>query len=202
MFRDADFFASFVNNVLPMLSTFPYIKLWHAGCATGEEVYSMAILLNEHNLFERSIIYGTDINNEALEQARLGIYSVKKIKKAEKNFEKISKEINLDNYFYTSYNHGKISDLLSQNITFSHHNLVQDGVFGEMNVIFCRNVFIYFDRELQNQVFSLFFNSLRYGGFLCLGKGESLHFSVLEDQFEVVDSKQRIYRKKMLGKTG
>lgn len=195
-FRDPEFFKSLYTNVIPILKSFPYLKIWHAGCSTGEEVYSMAIILKEHDLLERCIIYGTDINNIALDHAKNSIYSLDSLSKAQSNFIKIIEEGNLSKYYYNSYNRVKLDKSLCSKITFSHHNLTRDEKFGEMNIIFCRNVMIYFDKELQRHVLTLLSKSLRYGGYLCLGRGESLFNSIIDKEFEVIDLRQRIYRKK------
>ncbi|MDE1462753.1 CheR family methyltransferase [Spartinivicinus poritis] len=196
-FRDPDFFDSYYKHIVPVLTTYPYFKLWHPGCSTGEEPYSVAILLQENNLLDKAIIYGTDISSQSLESARLGVYSLLGLKKGVENCKQIN-DINLFDYFSVDYKFGKIDGGLSKKITFSYHNLAKDSVFGEMNVICCRNVLIYFDNELKNSVLTLLANSLRYGGFLCLGKSESLHSTVIERQFDVIDHKQSIYRKRLI----
>lgn len=165
-FRDSDFFHAFKEQVIPSLSTFPYLKCWHAGCSTGEEAYSMAMLLDANNLLDKAIIYATDINNSALDVAKTGIYSEKSLKQTESKAHHLLGEQSLKNYYHASYGRAKISDYLLQNITFSHHNLVSDSCFGQMNVVCCRNVLIYFDHELQDRVFKLFSDSLLWRIFM------------------------------------
>lgn len=197
-FRDPEFYKSFVEKVVPNLTTFPYVKIWHAGCSTGEEAYSMAMLLQEQSLLEQAIIYGTDINSKGLSSATQGVYELDKIDQCGQNYKEVFGNVfDAEKFFQINYQKGKVHNDLMEHITFSQHNLVQDSVFGEMNVICCRNVLIYFSEELQNQVLSLIDKSLRPGGYLCLGTGESLFLSVLSDGYEVVDRKQRIYRKKI-----
>jgi chemotaxis protein methyltransferase CheR len=195
MFRDPEFYRAVRAHVVPVLKTYPYIKVWHAGCATGEEVYSMAILLQEESFLDRAVLYATDFNAEALDTAKKGIYSIEQMAKYEINYRRAGGTRTLAGYYHAQYGYAKLDEGLQQAITFSYHNLVSDGVFGEMNVIFCRNVLIYFNRELQNRVLRLFTDSLRFGGFLCIGKGESLQFTACAGEYEVVDREQRIFRK-------
>lgn len=194
-FRDTDFFVAFKDSVIPHLSTFPYIKLWHAGCSTGEEAFSMAMMLDASHVLDKSIIYATDINNTALDVAKSGIYPLKTLQKVGDNT--LLGEASITDYYHASYGRAKMDDALLSNMTLSYHNLVSDESFGQMNVICCRNVLIYFDRELQDRALQLFSQSLRHGGFLCLGKGESLFNTAIQKDFEAVDLKQRIYRKKI-----
>jgi chemotaxis protein methyltransferase CheR len=169
--------------------------MWHAGCATGEEVYSMAILLDEENFLDRGRIYGTDFNKQSLDLAQKGVYAAKNIESYAGNYRVMGGKRDLSEYFTAGYDLAIVKDHLKEHVTFSYHNLVTDGVFGEMNLICCRNVLIYFDQTLQSRVLSLFADSLRHGGFLCLGSKESMRFSPVQSQFEVIDLKQRIYRK-------
>lgn len=196
MFRDPPYHQSLRSNVIPSLKTFPFVKIWHAGCATGEEVYSMAILLQEENFLNRARIYATDFNKYSLDMAEKGVYSSDKIDAYAENYKKAGGHKSFSDYYNDGYDLVKFKDHLKERITFSYHNLVTDGVFGEMNLICCRNVLIYFDRELQNRVLNLFCDSLRHGGFLCLGNKETLNFSSIKDRFEPVDVQQRIYKKK------
>jgi chemotaxis protein methyltransferase CheR len=177
MFRDPKFFLALKNTVMPILRTYPYIKIWHAGCATGEEVYSMAILLKEEGLYERSIIYATDFNQIALNKASEAIYPLKNLKLFSENYQKAGGKGTISDHFLINYDSALLNKNLKKNIVFSDHNLVTDGVFGEMNIIICRNVLIYFNRDLQNKVFKLFFESLINGGILCLGTKETMMFS-------------------------
>jgi chemotaxis protein methyltransferase CheR len=177
MFRDPAFYKAIREEVVPLLKTYPYIKIWHAGCSTGEEVYSMAILLKEEGLLDRSIIYATDFNQIVLKQASDAIYPLDKIKEYTENYFKANGKASFSDYFTVEYGSALINKNLKKNIVFSDHNLVNDGVFAEVNMIFCRNVLIYFDRELQNKVFKLFYESLIPGGILCLGTKETLFYS-------------------------
>jgi chemotaxis protein methyltransferase CheR len=195
MFRDPPFYAALREKVVPLLRTFPYIKVWHAGCSTGEEVYSMAILLHEENFLSRSRLYATDFNKRALHAAQTGIYPAKNIPVFAANYRAAGGRSEFTDYYSEGYERAKFKDYLKENITFSYHNLVNDGHFGEMNLILCRNVLIYFDRTLQNRVLSVFAESLRHGGFLCLGNKETLNFTEVKHLFEPVDAKCKIYRK-------
>lgn len=195
MFRDPDFYKAFREKVVPVLRTHPFLKVWHAGCATGEEIYSMAILLEEEGLYDRSQIYATDIDKEVLEKARRGIFPVAELRKYTDNYQRAGGRASLSDYYTAKYDNVIMDPRLKKNIIFADHDLATDQVFGEMQVIFCRNVMIYFDRELQRRVFRLFYDSLDMGGALCLGSKESLRFADCADQFDVIDKAQRIYRK-------
>lgn len=195
MFRDPTFYKEFREKVIPHLRTFPFIKIWHAGCATGEEVYSMAILLHEEGLLERTRLYATDFNVHSLHVGEEAVYPSKNIKTYEDNYYASGGVRPFSDYYSHRYERMKIKDFLRQNITFSYHNLVTDGVFGEMNVVCCRNVLIYFDKFLQNHVLGMFEKSIRHGGFLCLGSKESLTFTSAHSYFEVEDKKNRIFRR-------
>ncbi len=195
MFRDPAFYRAVREHVVPSLKTFPFAKIWHAGCATGQEAYSMAILLHEEKFLSRARLYATDFNKHAIETAQNGVYSAENLKAYEVNYKAAGGVAALADYFNAGYDLAKIKDVLKERITFSYHNLVTDGVFGEMNMICCRNVMIYFDRTLQDRVLQLFAASLRHGGFLCLGNKETLNFTAIREQFEPVDAKQRVYRK-------
>lgn len=195
MFRDPNFFKMFIHKVVPILKTYPFIKIWHAGCATGEEVYSMAILLTELGFNKRFLLYGTDINQTSLKTAQDGIYRLDDLERASLRYIEAGGKFSLSHYYHQKYGYGKILDSLKENIVFSTHNLDTDGIFGDMHVILCRNVLIYFKRPLQNKVISLFLNSLIHRGFLCLGPKESLDFIDMKDKFEVVSEAERIFRK-------
>lgn len=194
MFRDPEFYAAFRKHVVPILKTYPFIKIWHAGCATGEEVYSMAILLYEEGFLSKATLYATDFNSLALEKAKAGIYAANQIKQYIRNYTQAEGKSTFSEYYTVDYGVVKLHNFLKQRIVFAHHNLVVDQKFGEMNVILCRNVLIYFDAKLQNQVLSLFQDSLCHRGFLCLGNKETLDFSAVSDNFERFCSKERIYR--------
>jgi chemotaxis protein methyltransferase CheR len=195
MYRDPQFYRTLREGVMRALKTYPFVKIWHAGCATGEEVYSMAIMLEEEDFLCRTRIYATDFNKYSLDTGRRGVYPSAKVSSYAANYRAAGGRGELGDYFSDGYDLIKFKDQLKERITFSYHNLVTDGVFGEMNLICCRNVLIYFDKDLQNQVLGLLANSLRHGGFLCLGTKESLKFSAVEDQFEPFDRQQRIYKK-------
>ncbi|MBN1139072.1 MAG: protein-glutamate O-methyltransferase CheR [Anaerolineae bacterium] len=198
MFRDPSFYRSVRVNVVPYLQTYPYIKIWHAGCATGEEVYSLAIVLQEEGLYERATIYATDFNDTALSHAREGIYSPKDMRQYARNYQEAGGTASFADYYHAQYESAIMSQSLKRNITFADHNLVTDGVFSEMQLIVCRNVLIYFDKTLQNRVLKLFADSLHYGGFLCLGSKETVQFSEVQDLFQEVDDREKIYRKRAL----
>ncbi|ASK33848.1 CheR family methyltransferase [Alloalcanivorax mobilis] len=201
MYRDPEFYRAFRNEVVPILKTFPFIKIWHAGCATGEEIYSMAILLEEEQLYERAMIYATDIDKNVLTAAKKGIYSIHAFKQYADNYRRAGGRHSLSDYTTARYDSVIMDQRLKRNIVFADHDLATDQVFGEMHVILCRNVLIYFDRQLQGRVIQLFSESLDMGGFLCLGTKESLRFSGNEEAFEVVNKPLRIFRKTQLHRT-
>jgi len=196
MFRDPDFYSSLRTNILPLLKTYPFVKIWHAGCASGEEVYSLAIVLREEGLYDRSTIYATDFNESMLEKAKQGIYSITDIKNFMENYRKSGGAYSLANYFEAHYDSVIMSGALKKNITFARHNLAVDNAFGEMHLIMCRNVLIYFDRILQDRVFRLFDDSLIRDGFLCLGKKETLSFSAIAPFYESISNNMKIYQKR------
>lgn len=195
LFRDPNFFREFSDKVVPMLKTYPYIKIWHAGCASGEEVYSMAILMEELGLSERVLLYATDINEESLKSAREGIFRVSDIESSSQKYIASGGKFSLSEYYVEKYGYVKFHDRLKRNMIFSTHNLESDGIFGDMNVILCRNVFIYFNKALQNKVLSVFLNSLIPRGFLCLGSKESMEFLDERHGFETFSKKENIFRK-------
>jgi chemotaxis protein methyltransferase CheR len=195
MFRDPQAFQSIRQQVVPYLKTHPHVRVWHAGCATGEEAYSLAILLKEEALFERATIFATDFNDIALHKARQGIYSIDDIKTYTSNYQQAGGSDSFADYYHAHYNSIAINNTLKENITFANHNLATDSVFSETHLILCRNVLIYFNAELQNRVLSLFCDSLVHGGFLCLGSKESLLFTDVKEQFKEIDKKWRIYQK-------
>ena len=201
-FRDPDFYKSLRDKVIPILQTYTFIKVWHAGCSTGEEAYSMAVLLHEAGLIDRSRLYATDFDQHSLNTAQNGVYQTEKMMTWIKNYRASGGVSDLMDFCSCAYDFIKIRRVLSERITFSYHNLVSDGVFGEMNIIFCRNVLIYFDRELQDRVLRLLSDSLRHGGFLCLGSRETLRFSSVRSHFEPVDEGQKIYKKIGYGEVG
>ena len=198
MFRDPDFYQSVRRNVVPYLKTYPFVKIWHAGCATGEEVYSLAILLQEEGVYDRATIFATDFNDGVLDKAKEGIYALKDIRQYTSNYQKAGGTRSFADYYHAQYELAIMNQGLKDNITFASHNLVTDGVFGEMHLIFCRNVLIYFDRMLQNRVLGLFADSLNYGGFLGLGSKETLQFSEVAKYFKVIDDHTKIYQKRVV----
>lgn len=197
MFRDPHFYVTLREKIIPILKTYPFVKIWHAGCSSGEEVYSMAILLYEADFLDKAMIYATDYNNRALATAKAGIYSLDKMPGYIKNYRAAGGTASLADYFHVKYDSNKLNNFLKKNIVFSHHNLVCDGVFGEMNLIICRNVLIYFNGDLQNRVVDLFANSLGDLGFLALGTKETIQFSTSKELFNTVSQHGRIYRKKI-----
>jgi chemotaxis protein methyltransferase CheR len=196
MFRDADFYKALREKVIPLLKTYSFIKLWHAGCSTGEEAYSMAIVLMEEGIYDRTTIYATDFNQQALHRAKEGIFSNELIKAYAANHKKSGGKYPLSDYYTSRYDHVIMNQDLKRNIVWANHNLVTDGVFSEVHMVLCRNVLIYFDRDLQNRVQRLFFDSLVRGGILCLGMKESLHFSNLSGNYLELDSVTKIFKKK------
>jgi chemotaxis protein methyltransferase CheR len=196
LFRDPHFYFALRNEVVPYLRSYPEIKIWCAGCAAGEEVFSLAILFLEEGLYERSIFYGTDINPLVLKRAREGILPLDAIKDGTKNYFAAGGKRSLHNYYRAKYEAAIIDQNLRRQIVFSDHNLVTDRSFGEMQLIFCRNVLIYFNRELQSRVLKLFTQSLSNRGFLCLGMKENLNFSSVRDHFDEFCKAERIYRRK------
>lgn len=195
MFRDPFVYKSLRKNVIPLLRTWPHFKVWHAGCATGEEMYSMAILLKEESLYNRATIYATDFNEVVVKQAREGIYPIDRLQQATRNYTEAGGTSSFSDYYHARYEAAVIEESLKKRITCSAHNLATDSAFGEMHLIFCRNVLIYFNRELQNRVIRIFTESLVNGGFLCLGTKESLQFTDFAGQYEEVDKKAKIYKK-------
>lgn len=196
MFRDPIFYRSLRENIIHVLKTYPYIKIWHAGCSTGEEAYSMAILLQEEGLYDRTTIYATDFNQQALNQAKEGIFSNETMKEYTLNYQLSGGKESFANYYTSSYDRVIMNQSLKKNIVWANHNLVTDSVFAEVHMILCRNVLIYFNRDLQNRVQKLFYDSLINGGILCLGSKESLRFTDLQDEYTELDKKQRIFKKK------
>lgn len=202
MFRDPWFYLALRKKAVPFLKTFPFINVWQAGCATGEEVYSLAILLKEEGLYDRARIYATDFNDAVLEKAKARIYPLERIKEYSLNYQKAGGQKSLADYYRARYQSIIIDASLQDHITFANHNLATDGVFGEMHLILCRNVLIYFDRTLRNRVLSIFRDSLCYNGFLCLGSKETVWFSNVREDFVEFAAKERIYQcKKSFGES-
>lgn len=196
MFRDQDFYRSIREKVIPILKTYPFIKIWHAGCATGEEAYSMAIILQEEGLYDRTTIYATDFNQRVLNVAKEGIFSNKLMAEYTSNYQLSGGKESFSNYYTASYDNVIMNQALKKNIVWANHNLVTDSVFAEVHLILCRNVLIYFDNNLQNKVQELFYDSLINGGILCLGSKEGLRFTGFSEQYSDLDKKQRIFKKR------
>ena len=196
MFRDPSFYQALKNTVIPLLKTYSFLKIWHAGSATGEEVYSIAILLKEEKLYDRCLIYATDFNQQALDYGREGIYSDENIQSDIRNYQLSGGEGSLDDYFVYKYDKIIMNTSLRKNIIWANHNLATDRVFAEANLILCRNVMIYFNKELQDKVHALFYDSLVNGGILCLGIKENIQFSAVKERYQVLDKKNKIYKKK------
>ncbi|MCP4266678.1 MAG: protein-glutamate O-methyltransferase CheR [Candidatus Brocadiaceae bacterium] len=197
MFRDPHVYKKIRESVCVHLKTYPRINIWHAGCATGEEVYSMAILLEEEGLLKRTTIYATDFNNHSLKIAEKGIYPAEKVKLFTKNYISAGGKASFVKYYQAKYEHAKIKESLKKRITFANHNLIQDKVFTETHLILCRNVLIYFNKELQNRALNLFKDSLVHRGFFILGNRETIDFTNVESTFEKHSQKERIYRKRL-----
>jgi chemotaxis protein methyltransferase CheR len=195
MFRDPGFYKSLREKVVPRLATYPFIKVWVAGCATGEEVYSLAILFKETGLLDRSVIYATDINQQSLQIAKDGVYDASNMKAYTANYQKSGGSNSFSEYYKSKYNSVMFDRSLKENIVFSPHNLAMDKAFNEFQMIICRNVLIYFKQDLQRHVVDLFYGSLCMFGFLGLGNKESLRFGGHQGSFEEIDRKERVFMK-------
>lgn len=195
MFRDPAYFLGLRRHVIPVLRTYPSIKVWVAGCSTGEEPYSLAILLREEGLLERTILYATDINHASLEKARQGIFSLDAMQNFTANYQRAGGLRSFSDYYTAAYGGALFDKTLRDSITFADHSLATDAVFSETQLVSCRNVLIYFNRKLQDRALGLFHESLSHRGFLGLGSKETLDFSAWADRFEVVSRPERIYRK-------
>jgi chemotaxis protein methyltransferase CheR len=195
MFRDPAFFLALRQQVVPHLATYPSIKVWIAGCSTGEEVYSLAILLREEGLLDRTLIYATDINPQSLEKARQGIFSLSSIRGHTANYQQAGGKRSFSDYYTAAYSAAIFDKSLRDNITFADHSLATDSVFSETQLVLCRNVLIYFNRKLQDRALGLFHESLGRRGFLGLGSKESIDFSACSTLFDAVDRGERIFRK-------
>jgi chemotaxis protein methyltransferase CheR len=195
MFRDPSFYATLRKQVVPLLRTYPFTRIWIAGCSTGEEVYSLAILLEEEGVYERTRIYATDINESVLDRARSGVFPLEKMREYTQNYIKAGGARAFSEYYLAKYDGAQFQRSLVENVVFAQHNLVSDGSFNEFNVIICRNVMIYFDRTLQDRVHRLFYESLMMFGVLALGAKESIHFSPYEQCYEELDAAERVFKK-------
>ena len=194
MFRDPSFYKVVRTQILPFLATKPFIRIWHAGCSSGEEVYSMAILLKEAGLLNKSILYATDINSKVLETAKKGIFPLRMMKEYSENYRFSGGQEDFSNYYIANYGNAKFSDELSKRMVFSQHNLVSDTSFNEFDMIFCRNVLIYFDNDLQTRAINLFDESLSTFGFLALGTKETIKYSIAQEKYTQVQ-KEKLWRK-------
>jgi len=195
MFRDPEYFRAVRKEVVPYLRTYPSVKVWIAGCSAGEEVVSIAILLDEEGLLERSLIYATDINPRALAAAKAGMYPIDRMAQFSENYLAAEGTRSLSDYYHAAYESAIFDRKLRQRILYADHSLATDSVFSEAHFVSCRNVLIYFDRTLQNRALTLFRDALVHRGYLGLGTRESLHFSVLAPEFEQLPGGLRIYRK-------
>lgn len=195
MFRDPSFYLAVRNVAVPLLRTYPFIRIWHAGCSTGEEVYSMAILLQEEGLYERCRIYATDINEKVLKQAQEGIFPLNRMQDYTQNYQLSGGTRSFSEYYTAGYEHAIFSASLKQNLIFFNHNLAGDGSFNEFNLILCRNVLIYFDQTLQERVHKLFYKSLTRFGILGLGRQESLMLTSYNQHYEELVGREKLYRK-------
>jgi chemotaxis protein methyltransferase CheR len=195
MFRDPGFFVALREKVVPVLRTYPFTRIWVAGCSTGEEVYSLAIVLDEESLLERTRIYATDINEEVVQRARQGVISLDKMQEYTQNYLQGGGTRAFSEYYLASYDGAQIDRRLLENVVFAQHNLVSDRSFNEFHLIVCRNVMIYFDRALQDRVLRLFDDSLAKLGVLGLGHKETIRYSVLADRYEELDGHEKLFRK-------
>lgn len=195
MFRDPSFFLAFRSKVVPLLRTYPYIRIWCAGCSTGEEVYSMAILLQEESLYQRCRIYATDMNEVVLRTAKDGIFPVGLMQEYTQNYLQAGGKQSFSEYYTAAYDNAIFRSSLKENIVFSAHNLVTDGSFNEFNVILCRNVLIYFNQTLQERVHKLLYESLCMFGVLGLGHKESLKLTPYDKHYEELENREKLYRR-------
>jgi chemotaxis protein methyltransferase CheR len=195
MFRDPTFFFAFREKVIPALRTYPFSRLWVAGCSTGEEVYSLAILLAEEGLADRVRIYATDINEAVIETARLGVFPLDKMQEYTQNYIRAGGKKAFSEYYVARYDGARFARSLIDGVIFAQHNLASDAAFNEFQAILCRNVMIYFDRPLQEHVHRLFYESLATFGILALGQKETIKFSPHEASYEELDIAERLDRK-------
>lgn len=194
MFRDPLFYKALREEILPLLATKPFIRIWHAGCSTGEEVYSMAILLKEANLLHKSLLYATDINTVVLDKAKSGFFPLRMMKQYSENYLTSGGKMDFSDYYTANYGIAKFSSELTEKMVFSQHNLVSDTSFNEFDLIMCRNVLIYFDRELQERALSLFDESLSMLGYIALGTKETMKFSHLQENYQQY-KREKIWQK-------
>jgi len=197
MFRDPAYYAALRQRVVPLLRTYPSLKIWVAGCSAGEEVYSLAIMLREEGLLERTLIYATDINSQALERAEAGVYPQDRIADYSENYVAAGGRGSLSDYYTAAYGHAIFDKGLRRNVVFSDHSLATDSVFAEVHLVSCRNVLIYFNRVLQERALGLFHEALCRKGFLGIGSKESIRFSAHANDFSEISAEQRIYQKRL-----
>jgi len=195
MFRDPSFYKILRTDILPVLATYPFIRIWHAGCSTGEEVFSMAILLEEANLLHKSLLYATDLNSNVVEKARRGIFQLRHMKQYSENYILSGGKKEFSAYYTAKYEYAKFNETFSKKMVYATHNLVSDRSFNEFQIILCRNVLIYFEKGLQDRVFSLFDQSLDNLGFLALGAKETLRFASILPKYTQHPTKEKIWRK-------
>jgi len=195
MFRDPKVFRTLRESIIPLLKTYPSVKIWHAGCATGEEVYSMAIMLEEENIYDNCKIFATDFNSQSLTKAQSGIFPLSKMQQYTENYYESGGKSSFSDYYSVKDNAIKMEQRLSRNITFAKHNLMEDNVFGQFNLVLCRNVLIYFGRQLQNRVINLFNDSMTPLGYLCLGTHESIEQTDCVSEYMSLFDNEKIYRK-------
>ena len=195
MFRDPTFFLAFREKVVPALRTYPFVRIWNAGCSTGEETYSLAILLKEEGLYDRTRIYATDINDRVLERAQEGRFPLEKMREYTANYLRAGGTEEFSRYYAVEGEHASFTSDLCEQVVFAQHNLVSDAPFNVFNVIVCRNVMIYFGKTLQDRVHELFYESLEQLGMLAMGHKESIRFSPHEECYEALDAQEKLYRK-------
>jgi len=195
MFRDPTFYLTFREKVVPLLRTYPFVRIWHAGCSTGEEVYSMAILLTEEGLYERCRIYATDINEAVLQKAKSGIFPIASMQENTANYMAAGGHGTFSDYYTARYDYAIFRPALRENVVFAQHNLVTDASFNHFNVIFCRNVLIYFNNTLQERVMQLFLDSLEMFGILGLGSKETVKYTSVVNHYDTIDEEEKLYRR-------
>jgi chemotaxis protein methyltransferase CheR len=195
MFRDPSFFLAFRERVVPLLHTYPFMRIWNAGCSTGEETYSLAIVLREEGLYDRARIYATDLNDTVLDHAKAGSFPLGRMRDYTENYIRAGGKESFSVYYEADGDRARFDPGLLDQVVFAQHNLVSDGAFNHFNVIVCRNVMIYFGKSLQNRVHEVFYESLEPFGVLALGHKESIRFTGHERSYEELDSSEKLYRK-------
>jgi len=195
MFRDPSFYRAVRTKIVPLLRTYPFIRIWNAGCSTGEETYSLAILLAEEGLYDKTKIYATDINETVLELAKQAVFPIEQMRVYTENYIQAGGTTAFSEYYGADTQGARFHGSLSDNIIFAQHNLVSDRSFNEFHMILCRNVMIYFDRSLQDRVHGLFYSSLGLSGILALGRKESIKFTRHADSYEEIDSNEKLYKR-------